>query len=392
MSEVKEKVKEEGSFKIKKKPGRPKKLNKQEDIIKVDLSKKEEKVEDAVEEQTTDEVLVRDEPKVSEEVLKENIEETTEKPTEQSEEKEEVITINEITEEEEKAEEPIVEKTTEPVIEQRQLPENIEKLVKFMEETGGTVEDYVRLNADYSNVDDNTLIREYYKQTKPHLNIEEVNFLLEDSFSYDEEVDEERDIKKKKLAFKEEIAKARKFLENTKSKYYDEIKLRPGVTQEQQKAMDFFNRYNEEQKMVKSNHDKFKLNTKNYFNQDFKGFDFSVGEKKFRYGVSNTEKVADAQSDLTNFVGKFLNEKGEVKDYANYHKAIYAAENVDTIAGHFYEQGKADAIKDMTAKSKNISNEPRTTSTGDVYINGLKVRAIDGVDSSKLKLRINKNK
>jgi hypothetical protein len=156
--------------------------------------------------------------------------------------------------------------------------------------------------------------------------------------------------------------------------------------------MDFFNRYNEEQKMVKSNHDRFKLNTKNYFNQDFKGFDFSVGEKKFRYGVSNTEKVADAQSDLTNFVGKFLNEKGEVKDYANYHKAIYAAENVDTIAGHFYEQGKADAIKDMTAKSKNISNEPRTTSTGDVYINGLKVKAIDGVDSSKLKLRINKNK
>ena len=392
MSEVKEKVKEEGSFKIKKKPVRPKKLNKQEDIIKVDLSKKEEKVEDAVEEQTTDEVLVRDEPKVSEEVLKENIEETTEKPTEQSEEKEEVVTINEITEEEEKTEQPVVEKTTEPVVEQRQLPENIEKLVKFMEDTGGTVEDYVRLNADYSNVDDNTLIREYYKQTKPHLNVEEVNFLLEDSFSYDEEVDEERDIKKKKLAFKEEIAKARKFLENTKSKYYDEIKLRPGVTQEQQKAMDFFNRYNEEQKMVKSNHDRFKLNTKNYFNQDFKGFDFSVGEKKFRYGVSNTEKVADAQSDLTNFVGKFLNEKGEVKDYANYHKAIYAAENVDTIAGHFYEQGKADAIKDMTAKSKNISNEPRTTSTGDVYINGLKVKAIDGVDSSKLKLRINKNK
>ena len=389
MSEVKEKVKEEGSFKIKKKPGRPKKLNKQEDIIKLDLSKKEE---NAVEEQTTDEVLVRDEPEVSKEVSKENIEETIEELTEQSQEKEEVITINEITEEKEKIKETVLEQATEPVLQQKQLPENIEKLVKFMEETGGTVEDYVRLNADYSSVDENTLIREYYKQTKPHLDVEEVNFLLEDNFSYDQEVDEERDIKKKKLAFKEEIAKARKFLEDTKSKYYDEIKLRPGVTQEQQKAMDFFNRYNEEQKMVKSNHDRFKLDTKNFFNQEFKGFDFSVGEKKFRYGVSNTEKVADAQSDLTNFVGKFLNEKGEVKDYANYHKAIYAAENVDTIAGHFYEQGKADAIKDMTAKSKNISNEPRTTSTGDVYINGLKVKAIDGIDSSKLKLRINKNK
>ena len=386
-----EKIKEEGSFKVKKKPGRPRKLVSQDETFKVDLNKKEE--EDAVEEQKTDEVSVRDGSEVSEEVPQENKQEEIEEPSGESKEKEEeVITISEITEEEQQTEEPVVEQTTEPVVEQRQLPENIEKLVKFMEDTGGTVEDYVRLNADYSNVDDNTLIREYYKQTKPHLNMEEVNFLLEDSFSYDEEVDEERDIKKKKLAFKEEIAKARKFLEDTKSKYYDEIKLRPGVTQEQQKAMDFFNRYNEEQKMVKSNHDRFKLNTKNYFNQDFKGFDFSVGEKKFRYGVSNTEKVADAQSDLTNFVGKFLNEKGEVKDYASYHKAIYAAENVDTIAGHFYEQGKADAIKDMTAKSKNISNEPRTTSTGDVYINGLKVKAIDGVDSSKLKLRIKNNK
>ena len=259
-----------------------------------------------------------------------------------------------------------------------------------MEETGGTVEDYVRLSADYSTVNDDALIREYYKQTKPHLDMEEVNFLLEDNFSFDEDVDEERDIKKKKLAFKEEIAKARKFLEDTKSKYYDEIKLRPGVTQDQQKAMDFFNRYNEEQKMVQDQHKRFQSNTKNFFNQEFKGFDFSIGEKKFRYGVSDTDGVANTQSDLTNFVGKFLNEKGEVKDYAGYHKAIYAAENADTIANHFYEQGKADAVKDMMAKSKNVSNEPRVTSTGDVFINGMKVKAISGVDSSKLKLRINK--
>ena len=220
--------------------------------------------------------------------------------------------------------------------------------------------------------------------------MEEVNFLLEDNFSFDEDVDEERDIKRKKLAFKEEIAKARKFLEDTKSKYYDEIKLRPGVTQDQQKAMDFFNRYNEEQKMVQDQHKRFQSNTKNFFNQEFKGFDFSIGEKKFRYGVSDTDGVANTQSDLTNFVGKFLNEKGEVKDYAGYHKAIYAAENADTIANHFYEQGKADAVKDMMAKSKNVSNEPRVTSTGDVFINGMKVKAISGVDSSKLKLRINK--
>ena len=384
-----ETVKQEGDFKIKKKPGRPKKLNKKDETIKVDLSKKEEeKKEDAVQEQTTDEVLVRDESPVSEEVSKENIKETTEEPTE--EKKEEVTSpIQEITEEEEKVEEVIKE---EPVVEAKQpevnLPENVEKLVKFMEETGGTVEDYVRLNADYSNVDNDTLLKEYYKQTKPHLDMEEINFLLEDNFSYDEELDEERDIRKKKLARKEEIAKAKSFLEETKSKYYDEIKLRPGVTQDQQKATDFFNRYNEEQKTVQAQHNKFKSSTKNFFNQEFKGFDFNVGEKKFRYGVSDKESVASNQSDLTNLIGKFLDNKGEVKDYKGYHKAIFAAQNADTIANHFYEQGKADAVKDVMAKSKNITNEPRATSTGDVYINGLKVKAISGVDSSKLKLKI----
>ena len=385
-----EEVKQEGDFKIKKKPGRPKKLTNKGETIKVDLSKKEE--ENAKEKEPIKVVINEDTKGDAEpEGIIENAED---KQVEEKQEEDNVIPIQEITEEEkvEEVKEPVIETAPEPAKPEINLPENVEKLVKFMEETGGTVEDYVRLNADYSNVDDNTLIREYYKQTKPHLDMEEVNFLLEDNFSFDEEVDEERDIKKKKLAFKEEIAKARKFLEDTKSKYYDEIKLRPGVTQDQQKATDFFNRYNEEQKMVQNQHERFQNNTKNYFNQEFKGFDFNIGEKKFRYGVSDTDGVANTQSDLTNFVGKFLNEKGEVKDYAGYHKAIYAAENADTIANHFYEQGKADAVKDMMAKSKNVSNEPRVTSTGDVFINGMKVKAISGVDSSKLKLRINKNK
>jgi hypothetical protein len=380
-----EKVKEEGSFKVKKKPGRPKKLTKQQETIKVDLSKKEDPAEEKVTKVVIDEAK---EETVKEKPIKEVVEEKAEEPIKE----EKVIPIQEVTEEKvEEIKETVIETAPEPVKPEVNLPENVEKLVKFMEETGGTVEDYVRLNADYSTVKDDALIREYYKKTKPHLDIEEINFLLEDNFSFDEDMDEERDIKKKKLAFKEEIAKARKFLEDTKSKYYDEIKLRPGVTQDQQKATDFFNRYNEEQKMVQDQHKRFQSNTKNFFNQEFKGFDFNIGEKKFRYGVSDTNGVANTQSDLTNFVGKFLNEKGEVKDYAGYHKAIYAAENADTIANHFYEQGKADAVKDVMAKSKNVSNEPRVTSTGDVFINGLRVKAISGVDSSKLKLKI-KNK
>jgi len=385
-----EEVKEEGSFKVKKKPGRPRKLVSQDETLKVNLDKKEE---DAVEEQETNEVLVRDGSEVSEEVPQENNEKTIEEPTGESKEKEEeVITISEITEEEQQTEEPVVEQTTEPVVEQRQLPENIEKLVQFMEDTGGTVEDYVRINADYSNVDNNTLLREYYRQTRPHLDYEEIKFLMEDNFNYDEDVDEERAIRKKKLAYKEEIAKAKNFLEGLKSKYYKEIKLRPGITQDQQRAMDFFNRYNEEQKMVQEQHGRFKQRTDNFFNKEFKGFNFDVGEKKFRFKVANTTNVAKNQSDLTNLVGKFLDNKGEVKDYAGYHKAIYAAENADTIASHFYEQGKSDAIKEMTAKSKNITEDARQTAAnaGDVFINGLRVKAISGANSSKLRIKTKK--
>ena len=379
--EIKENPKgelEQGEFKVKK-PKMKKLANKKATKSKIDLSKKEE----VKEEKPVDKVVVKEEPVVKEEI-KEEVVEAKEETT---------SPISEITEEEvaEGVKEPVIEDVveTQPEI---KLPENIEKLVNFMEDTGGTVEDYVRLNADYSNVDKDTLLKEYYKQTKPHLDLEEVNFLLEDNFHYDEDLDEERDIRKKKLAYKEEIAKATNFLEETKSKYYDEIKLRPGVTQEQQKAMDFFNRHNEEQKMVKQQHDTFKSTTKNFFNNEFKGFEFNLNEKKFRYGVNDIDSVASNQSDLTNLIGKFLDNKGEVKDYKGYHKAIFAAQNADTIANHFYEQGKADAIKDVMAKSKNLNNELRPTSTGDVFIQGMKVKAISGVDSSKLKLRINKNK
>jgi len=379
--EIKENPKgelEQGEFKVKK-PKMKKLTNKKATKSKIDLSKKEE----VKEEKPVDKVVIKEEPVVKEEI-KEEVVEAKEETT---------SPISEITEEEvaEGVKEPVIEDVveTQPEI---KLPENIEKLVNFMEDTGGTVEDYVRLNADYSNVDKDTLLKEYYKQTKPHLDLEEVNFLLEDNFHYDEDLDEERDIRKKKLAYKEEIAKATNFLEETKSKYYDEIKLRPGVTQEQKKAMDFFNRHNEEQKMVKQQHDKFKSTTKNFFNQEFKGFEFNLSDKKFRYGVNDVDSVASNQSDLTNLIGKFLDNKGEVKDYKGYHKAIFAAQNADTIANHFYEQGKADAVKDVMAKSKNLNNELRPTSTGDVFIGGMKVKAISGVDSSKLKLRINKNK
>ena len=376
MSTVKE---EQESLKVKIKKPSLKRPNDQ--VYKLDLNKKEK--EDAVQEPSTEEVSLRNESGDGEKVGETH----EEKQNTATESKEEIISpISEVTDDK-IAKEPI--KENKPKIE---VPENIEKLISFMKDTGGTVEDYVRLNADYTKIDSDALLIEYYSKTKPHLDREEIEFLIEDNFSYDEEVDEEKEIKKKRLAAKEEIAKARNFLEETKSKYYDEIKLRPGVTQEQQKAMDFFNRYNKEQEIASKNHEAFQRKTNEMFATEFEGFEFDLGEKKFRYGVNNVNEIAEKQSNLNTFVKKFLNNEGEVVDTVGYHKAIYAAENADTIANHFYEQGKADAVKDMMAKSKNVSTEPRAQAGGDVFINGLRVKAVSGADSSKLKFKIkNKN-
>jgi len=293
--------------------------------------------------------------------------------------------LEEVTEVEEKqVQQPVVQST------KVELPENIEKLVSFMQDTGGTVQDYVRLNADYSTVNEDTLLKEYYKKAKPHLDQDEVEFVLEEAFSFDDEIDEERDIKKKKLAKKEAVVEAREFLEDLKKEYYDEIKLRPGVNQEQQKAMEFFNRYNDEQQLATQKHEQFIDNTKQLFTDDFKGFDFEVGEKRFRYGVKDPNAVAENQSNLNNFVGKFLDTEGNVKDTKGYHKAMYAAQNIDKIVNHFYEQGKTDGIKNVVEGSKNPSTTVRQEGVQDIFIGGLKVRAIDGVSSSKLKIKKSK--
>jgi hypothetical protein len=293
--------------------------------------------------------------------------------------------LEEVTEVEEKqVQQPVVQST------KVELPENIEKLVSFMQDTGGTVQDYVRLNADYSTVNEDTLLKEYYKKAKPHLDQDEVEFVLEEAFSFDDEIDEERDIKKKKLAKKEAVVEAREFLEDLKKEYYDEIKLRPGVNQEQQKAMEFFNRYNDEQQLATQQHERFVDNTKQLLNDEFKGFDFEVGEKKFRYGVKDPNAVAENQSNLNNFVGKFLDTEGNVKDTKGYHKAMYAAQNIDKIVNHFYEQGKTDGIKNVVEGSKNPSTTVRQEGVQDIFIGGLKVRAIDGVSSSKLKIKKSK--
>ena len=350
-----------------------------ETITKVNIDKppvKDEKVEEKpVEEKEV--VVVNPEPKVEEKVTEEIQQET---PTIQE------VTNEEVAKVEQEVEQAVVEsqQTGKP------LPEKIEKLVNFMEETGGDLNDYVNLNRDISKMDDSDVLDEYYRTTKSHLSPEERNFLLQDSYGYDEDEDDAKEIKKKKIALKEQVAEARAHLDRQKSKYYEEIKAGSRLTQDQQNAIDFFNRYNkeseEQQKINEASKKSFLNKTNKVFNENFKGFDYEVGDKRFRFNVKDVDGVKNSQIDINNFVNKFVGEdKTSIEDAAGYHKSLFTAMNADVIAKHFYEQGKADAIKDTVAKDKNISLDPRQTH-GEVEAGGIKVRVL-GQSSSDIKNR-----
>lgn len=306
----------------------------------------------------------------------------------------EEITAEEITEKAIDLKEDIAEAVEQQKETGVQLPDNIQKVVDFMNDTGGSLEDYVKLNTDYSSLDEYQLLKEYYQSTKPHLDSEEIDFLMEDSFSYDEDIDEDREIKRKKLARKEELSKAKNHLEGLKTKYYDQIKSGSKLTPDQQKAVEFFNRYNKENgeatKLAESQVSTFKNKTESLFSNDFKGFDFNVGEKKFRFKVNNVDQVKDTQSDINNFVKKFLNDKNEMSDAAGYHKSLFTAMNADAIANHFYEQGKTDAMKASIEKAKNIDMSPRGVHEDVKASNGWTVKAISTGVTSKFGIKTRK--
>jgi len=364
-----------------------KKIKPQEDTVKVDLKKLVEEAENVVKvdlNKPVEDIKVPD-TEVKEEVQK------VEEPKAETEEAP-VIELEEI-KEETKAEEPI--KVEEPIVAPEKptidLPENVNKLLDFMKDTGGDINDYVRLNMDYSELDNHTLLREYYKTTKPHLDSEEVDFLMEDTFSFDEEVDDEKHIRRKKLALKEQVADARNHLDGLKSKYYEDIKAGSKLTNEQQKAIDFFNRYNKEseaeQTALEKSRSAFQQKTDNVFNDEFKGFEYNVGDKRFRFNVKDVDKVKESQSDINNFVKKFLNNENLMEDGNGYHKSMFTAMNADAVAKHFYEQGKADALKESIAKSKNVNMDPRQSHSGEIQAGGIKVRVL-GEDANDFKFKI----
>ena len=349
-------------------------------VIKVDLSKpsvSETETEDVTDEEASTDEVHREESKEPE-----------------------ALTLEEITDTEEEVSETI--EAIEDIVEQSKvngnpLPENIQKLVDFMEDTGGSVEDYVSLNRDVASMDNSEILDEYYKKTKSHLSSEERDFLLEDKYGFDEDVDDDRTIRSKKIALKEQVAEARAYLDGQKSKYYEEIKAGSKLTSEQQEAISFFNRYNKESEetdnLINTNKDIFNKKTNNLFNDKFKGFEYEIGDKKFRFNVKNVEDVKNNQSSLDNFAKKFLDKNNQMADAKGYHKSLFTAMNADAVAQHFYEQGKSDAIKDTVAKSKNINASPRSTHNvnGETNVGGMKVRVL-GDDSNDFKFKIRKKK
>lgn len=376
-------------------------------MYKVDLTQPPKQEQDAVQEQQTEDGVLRgsgENEKAGEEAevgLQEvrQEEEVTEEPEEET-------VLEEITNEENTTDNTGVEgsaevastapeqeevlqkeKTQEPI----EYPENIQDLVRFMNETGGTLQDYVELNKDYEKFDNMDLLHEYYSQTKPHLSSDEIVFLIDDKYSFDEEVDDPKDIKRKKLLFKEEVAQAKQQLELKKDNYYKEIKAGNRLTPEAKEALDFFNRYNkdnEQQKeIMQSQRDAFNNKTNSLFNDKFKGFEYNVGEKRFRFNVKNVDKVKETQGDINNFTKKFLDKENKMADAAGYHKALFTAMNSDAIAQHFYEQGKADAIKESVKSAKNINMDPRSAHQ-EVEVGGIKARVISGDDLSGIKLKL----
>jgi hypothetical protein len=371
----------------------------QEDgVYKVNLDKPPTTKEDAIQEQETESVSVgdgaEDSPKVDEQVREQDTKE--ENKEEEVNDDSPLELINDEPEQEVHQEEQEIQQDVQQEVKQEEpkvvLPENVEKLVKFMEETGGSVEDYVSLNRDISKMDNTTLLREYYKSTKPHLDADDVDFLFNKNFAYDEETDDPSDVKAKQLAFKEELYNAQNHFNTSREKYYADLKLRKqdSVAPEYIEAMDYYNNSKQQSEEYNNLQKEFIEKTNKVFNDNFKGFDFKVGENKYRFKVDNTEKVKQYQSDISNFINEFVGDDGAVADASGYHRALFAAKNADKISNHFYEQGRADAVREAAKRANNINMDPRVDNSTIKTDQGDKIRVVSGNSSDKLRIKWNK--
>jgi len=263
--------------------------------------------------------------------------------------------------------------------EKAELPEDIKKLMEF------GVDNYLKINRDWNSENDATILKEYYKQTKPHLDDDDIAYLLEEEYSYDEDIDDDRDIKKKKVALKEELFRAKGYLNDLKEQYKVELgSSQTEVSEDYKKAFNFYQEYTENSKkeieIAQKKAEVFLDKTNRLFNSEFKGFEFNLGDKKQVFKPSDVLETKTTQSDISKVIANHLDENGYLKDEHQYHKALAMFRDPDGFAKFFYEQGKSDATNNVIKDAKNIEMSVRDKKDVTPKGDGPKMRVVSNDD------------
>lgn len=274
---------------------------------------------------------------------------------------------------------------------QEELPEDVSAFLKYKKETGRDIKDFMKLQVDYDQVDDNKLLQDFYSSTEEDLDSEDISYLIQEKFGYDEDVDDDSEVKAKKIAIKRELAKAKKYFNELKETYKIPVESAKGLVNDDE--LETYNAYKEyvsqSQSVQEENQKKtefFMKKTDEVFNDEFKGFEFNIGEQSILFSPGEVSDVKSAQSDVNNFISKYIDEKGLIKDPKGYHRALSAAMNPEKMANFFYEKGKADSVGDLSRQSKNVNMDVRTTPQ-QVSTSGFKVRAVESDSGRGLKIK-----
>ena len=275
-----------------------------------------------------------------------------------------------------------------------ELPEDVSAYLKYKKETGRGIEDFYNLQKDYSSMEDDSVLASYYSTTEEGLDAIDIQDIIEDKFSFDEELDEPKDVKKKKLAKKRELAKAKKFLNEQKDKYKIPLESSGGgLSNNQQENLNAYKSYLEESKTIeeqtKKKYDYFLNKTDQVFNSEFKGFEFNVGDNNITFKPGTSEELKNVQSDVNNYINKFMDKQtGLIADPKGYHRSLAVAMNPDKFAQFFYDQGVSATVDNVSRKSKNINMDIRSAAQQTVTKDGMKIRAVGNTESGRgLKIR-----
>ena len=272
------------------------------------------------------------------------------------------------------------------------LPEDVSKYLKYKQETGRGINDFIKLQEDIDGMEEDAILFSYYQSTEKGLDEEDIQDIIADKFLYDEDLDDEKDIRKIKLAKKRELVKAKDFLNEQKDKYKVPLESSgDGLSEDQQERYRAYKKSVEDSESFaeqnKKKYEYFLNKTESVFNNDFKGFEFSIGDKNISFKPGDAQELKNRQLDVNNFIGSFVGEDGLINDAEGYHKALSVAMNPDKFAKHFYEQGVAATIDNVSRKSKNINMDVRQQSQS-VSKNGITIRPVSKSNDNGKGLKI----